>query len=383
MTMPVFLRLHSFAARLGMLSLLAGLLLLLDGCRTRSLTADAGDPAAGRTAAFSVSIRGLNWADTRDNFQKGVIYLSGLGPSDTYASAATVADKIVGQMYALTGGNTVRMPVNEATVSDYWGTYTGAIDAALKKGNVILCYWAVKDGKPADRAAFKTMWMTIVGRYGANPNAYFEPINEPHGFSPADLNDFYHDWLSTFPKIPRGRVILDGSRYAERPVTVGGDHRLDGCLLGYHEYAFFHSFPDEAAWLRHIRDDIGEYHARTVCTEFGAEMNTPVPKEAGGGWLPDYSVHSTHKPVIYLRTLTGQFRAWGMGSVYWPGVRDNDGYRLCTRSGNGAGTILSVNNSSGLARIRYGWGADTPVPPQYDRPVSPEKGSASVPVPKH
>ena len=32
----------------------------------------------------------------------------------------------------------------------YWGTYTGAIDTALTKGNVILAYWAYSGGKPAE-----------------------------------------------------------------------------------------------------------------------------------------------------------------------------------------------------------------------------------------
>ena len=55
-----------------------------------------------------------------------------------------MADRVVGQLYSITGANTVRMPINEPTVSSYWGTYTGAIDTALTKGNVILAYWAVQ-----------------------------------------------------------------------------------------------------------------------------------------------------------------------------------------------------------------------------------------------
>src|SRR5206468_9829411 len=91
----------------------------------------------GQGHASTSQFRGVNWADQRDNFVNGVLYVSGLSSSDTYASAATVADRVVGQMYSITGANTVRMPINEPTVSSYWGTYTGAIDAALVKGNVI------------------------------------------------------------------------------------------------------------------------------------------------------------------------------------------------------------------------------------------------------
>src|ERR1041384_3443364 len=99
-------------------------------------------PAHASTAEF----KGVNWADPRDNFVNGVLYVSGLGSSDTYSSAATVADRVVGQMYSITGANTVRMPINEPTVAGYWGTYTGAIDTALGKGRVILAYWAVSGG---------------------------------------------------------------------------------------------------------------------------------------------------------------------------------------------------------------------------------------------
>ena len=41
------------------------------------------------------------------------------------------------------------MPINEATVSQYWSTYTGAIDAVLAKGMVVFCYWdSAKSNKP-------------------------------------------------------------------------------------------------------------------------------------------------------------------------------------------------------------------------------------------
>jgi hypothetical protein len=267
-----------------------------------------------------------------------------------------VADRIVGQMYSLTGANTVRMPINEATVSRYWGTYRGAIDMALTKGKVILCYWPARGGRPADLAAFSEMWTTVVEKYSTNADAYFEPINEPYAYSPGALNGFYSSWIAEFPSVPRGRVILDGSGHAQRPATVGADRRLDGCLLGYHEYAFFSSFPSEALWQSHIQSDVGGYYDRTVCTEFGAVMNTGIlDGRTRYDRLLDYGVPSGDTFVVYLRAITGQFRAWGMGSVYWPGVRDDDIYRLWTRSGSGPGITLSINNASGLSRVQYGW----------------------------
>ena len=114
----------------------------------------AGILAAGPNQAHASTsqFRGVNWADQRDNFVNGVLYPSGLGTSDTYSSASAVADQVVGQMYSITGANTVRMPINEPTVAGYWNTYTGAIDTALTKGNVILAYWAYTGGKPTSTA---------------------------------------------------------------------------------------------------------------------------------------------------------------------------------------------------------------------------------------
>src|SRR3989440_6844621 len=169
--------------------LLAGVLAL-----TGVLTLSGQRHAVAATTSTS-QFRGINWADQRDNFVNGVLYPSGLSSSDTYSSAATVADRVVGQLYSISGANTVRMPVNEPTVSNYWGTYTGAIDTALTKGNVILAYWAYSGGKPPDTARFQQMWDTVVAKYGSNPNAYFEVINEPYGYGTGDLNNFYNAWL--------------------------------------------------------------------------------------------------------------------------------------------------------------------------------------------
>ena len=40
---------------------------------------------ATRASATTNQFRGVNWADPRDNFQSGVLYVSGLSSSDTYS----------------------------------------------------------------------------------------------------------------------------------------------------------------------------------------------------------------------------------------------------------------------------------------------------------
>ncbi|WP_197042979.1 hypothetical protein [Microbispora rosea] len=75
--------------------------------------------------ASTGQLRAVNWADARDNFVNGVLYVSGLGSSDTYSSAAATANQVVGQLYSITGADTVRIPINEPTVANYWDLHRG------------------------------------------------------------------------------------------------------------------------------------------------------------------------------------------------------------------------------------------------------------------
>ncbi|WP_410594305.1 RICIN domain-containing protein [Amycolatopsis sp. lyj-23] len=310
--------------------------------------------AQASTAAF----KGVNWADPRDNFVNGELYVSGLGASDTYASAAATANQVVGQLYSITGADTVRMPVNEPTVAGYWGTYTGAIDTALAKGKVILAYWAYTGGKPPDTARFQQMWDTIVAKYGSNPNAYFEVVNEPYAYSASALDDFYTAWLARYPGVPRGRVILDGTGDAQNVPAVGGDRRLDGTLLAAHDYSFFAGYESETEWADHLGGYIGAYADRTVVTEWGGPMS-PGSKNGVHYDTIDYSVPSGSFFADYIRGVSAKLRSLGVGSVYWPGLRDGDWYSLTTKTGTGAGIRLTLSNPSGLTRLQYAWGIGT------------------------
>jgi hypothetical protein len=310
---------------------------------------------SAQAQASTNQFKGVNWADQRDNFVNGVLYPSGLGASDTYASAGTVANQVVGQMYSITGANTVRMPVNEPTVSSYWGTYTGAIDAALGKGKVILAYWAYANGRPANSAAFYQMWDTIVAKYGSNPNAYFEVFNEPYGYGNTDLDNLYNDWLTRFSGVPRGRVILDGAGDAQNVSAVGSDSRLNNTLLAVHDYSFFAGYEDETDWANHLAGYIGGYASRTIATEWGGPMG-PGSKNGVSYNSIDYSIPSGSFFADYVRGVSSELRALGMGSVYWPGLRDADWYSLTTKTGTGSGIKLSLVNASGLTRLQYAWG---------------------------
>jgi len=319
----------------------------------------AASNASGATNQF----RGVNWADQRDNFQTGIIYVSGISSSDTNSSAAAVADRVIGQLMSKLGSNSVRLPINEATVSQYWSTYTGAIDMALSKGNVILCFWSSASGsKPADINAFWTMWTTVVGKYGDNPNAYFEVFNEPSGYSKTDLGTLYETWLTKFPTVPKGRVILDGSGLAQNVPDIGSDIRFDGCLLAVHDYTFFAStsWTAESQWSNQFEGEVGTYADRTVCTEWGAPMS-PGSKSGVSYDAQDYDSPPGSYFVAYVRGVSTELRALNMGSFYWPGLRDGDWYSMTTKTGSGSSVTLTLSNQSGLDRLQYAWGGIGPL----------------------
>src|SRR4029078_7514014 len=64
-----------------------------------SVVAIGAAPAQAATSQF----KGVNWADTRDNFVNGVLYVSGLSSTDTYSSANTVRSEVIGALYSIPG----------------------------------------------------------------------------------------------------------------------------------------------------------------------------------------------------------------------------------------------------------------------------------------
>ena len=329
---------------------------------TVALVASVQLAIASNASATTNQFRGVNWGDSRDNFQAGVLYVSGLSSSDTYQSALATGTAVMTQFVSKVGANAVRMPINEATVSQYWDTYTGAIDGVLSKGSVVLCYWdSAKTNKPADMNAFWNMWKTVVDKYGGNANAYFEIFNEPNPYSANDLISLYTSWLTQFPTVPRGRVILDGTGDAQNVPAVASSSALDGCLLAVHDYSFFGSdtWNSESQWVSHLKGEVGSYSDRTVCTEWGGPMS-PGSKNGVSYDSLDYSKAPTNFFEAYIRGMSSQLRAWNMGSFYWVGLKDGDWYSMTTRSGTGANLVLTVPNQSGLAQLQNAWTGPAP-----------------------
>jgi hypothetical protein len=348
---------HRWLASLGALLACAAAL----GGLPATSAASAGETARDARTATS-EFQGVNWADSRDNYAADQVVPTGLSTSDDYSTTYDKASRIVSGFRSVVGANTLRMPVNPYSVGNaWWDSYTGAIDAALDQGTkVILSYWeanTAKDGKIDDMAAWNDMWDTIVDRYGDRGRVYFEPMNEPFGYSLDEWVTVGADWLAEHRSVPRGRVIISGSGYNDHVTGVGAAPELRGTLLSLHFYGFWASHTTEAEWRADLAARIGKYADRTLIDEAGSPMTIGLNY---GAW--DGNIYTS-----YLAAVTNTAREEGMGVVYWPGLRAGDSYSLLSMDEEGD---LVVNSESGLAQLEWGWGRGD-VPPVNDDPAAP------------
>src|SRR5256886_16612579 len=181
--------------------------------------------------AATNQFRGVNWADPRDNYANDAVVPSGLSTSDTYATTYAKASAIISGFATYLSANTVRLPINPYTVNGpFWRSDTRAIHAATDKGfKVILSYWegtgSFKDGKIDDLTTFWAMWKTVTNRYHGNSLVYFEPMNEPHGYSQSEWADIPAQWISTYSSTPRNRIFVSGTGYNDNVTSVCADSR--------------------------------------------------------------------------------------------------------------------------------------------------------------
>lgn len=312
---------------------------------------DEGGPSDAATIQGAETFHGVNWADTRDNFVNGLLQLSGLDTTaDTYSTVQAKANQILTQFRTKVGANAIRIPINEPTVSSpWWNAYKAVIDTATASGmKVMVAYWAYHNGKPDDETAFKSMWQTVVSDYMSNNLVYFDIHNEPYGFG-SSWNNEAATWLGYFPSLPAGRIIVAGTGYDDHVTAVGADTRFTGCLLELHIYGFQHtSWTTRQQWTDAMNSAIGSYAARTIVGEWGDTMNTGI----------NYDVDASdgNNQLSYVTTVADFMRSAGMGSAYWPGLRDGDGYSMTSLNTSGSMLTLSIVNRSGLDRLHWAWG---------------------------
>jgi len=302
--------------------------------------------------AATNQFRGVNWADTRDNFVNGPVVPSGLSMSDSYATTFAKATAVLKGFQNNLGANTVRFGMNQQTVaSPWWNSYIAAFDAATAMGmNVMVAPWAAPGGpgRVTDTTGFFNMWTTVVNRYRTNGRFFFEIFNEPNGYNATDWVNFAASFVSHFPNVPRGRIVVAGTGSDFGIGAVGRDSRLNGTLLSLHLYSVFgivHT--TQQAWNNELTNDLAGFNSRVIVTEFGVPMTTGVnyngPRDGNNN-------------ISYLYGMTDTARNLGVGLIYWPGLRNGDTFSMETLHGSGTALTLSNNNASGLARLKHGYG---------------------------
>ncbi|MCW8376748.1 glycoside hydrolase family 5 protein [Streptomyces justiciae] len=318
----------------------------------------AGSPAAAAPSIDTTQFKGVNWADPRDNFADDTLQLSGLSTTDTYAQTYVKASRIISAFRANLGANTVRLPINPYTVNGaYWKSYRGVIDAATAHGfKVIVSYWEGtgerKDGYIDDEATYWPMWNTVVKAYKGNSRVYFEPMNEPHGYTDTEWADIAAKWLDTYKSVPRNRVFVSGAGYNDHVTSVCADPRLKGTYLSLHHYGFWKSYATYDEWVADLKVRIGDCANRTVADEFGAPMTTGL----------NYNVKTPDDNYVnFIQAVTDTFRELKMGSVYWPGLRTDDIYSIQELTGDPAKPWLKTTNQSGADRLAWAWQRGKPV----------------------
>lgn len=290
------------------------------------------------------SFDGLNWSDKRDNFVNGYIVPSGLDSSYSYDTMLNQSRKILMQCKQLMKINTIRIAINAPTVLDgnYYKRWSAIINAAkLENIRVILACWerpAEKNGRVDNR--FYEMWDTILTNYKDDDFVYFEPLNEPFGYSTNEWKNIASDWIYRYSSIPKNRILIGGSGYSEHIKNLACDKRFDSCLFSVHIYEWFAKINTEKQWQQLLRSRIDEQNAaRTMITEFGVPMKTGI----------DYTNNNINdKNIVFFNGITSVIKEWNMGNIYWVGLRDNDDFSILERSNTNE---ITVTNNSGLQKI--------------------------------
>ena len=233
--------------------------------------------AAPKLPKDTSAFRGVNWADPRDNYASDEVVPSGLDVTADYDATYATAEGIIKEFRKELRANTVRLPINPASVgTDWWESYRGAIDAAADSGfKVILSYWesnSAKDGRVDDQAVWDSMWQTVISHYAKNPKVYFEPMNEPFGYSLDAWVALTSGWLDTHAEVPRSRMVISGTGYNDSVIGVCHAPELDGTLLSLHFYGFWASDTTEQAWLDNLVPRVEGCEDRTIIDEAGAPM---------------------------------------------------------------------------------------------------------------
>ncbi len=305
------------------------------------------------------AFKGVNWAAVDDNFNNGNLYLSGIDTNFSYADVVKKTDTICKTFKQLLEVNTLRLPINKATVlgldsanRNWWNNYQGVTDQATAMGfKVILACWegVPHVGYEKDTTTFFRMWDSVVNKYRLNGNVYFEIFNEPFGYALKDWKAICKSWLNRHPEIRRNRVFIGGAKYDENVATMASDATFKGCLFSRHIYAFWKNISTPAGWASSLTTGVSPYDSLTVVTEFGTEMCNAINFEG----TYSQATNTKQNEIRYMVGVPDQINQSKMGAVYWPGLRTNDCYAML--AGNAKADSLVIVNKSGFNRLQYAY----------------------------
>ena len=212
-------------------------------------------PAAAATSQF----RGMNWAVLGDNFSTGPLVVQGLSQSDSNATVRAKANALYDDMASTMGVNTVRLPINTHTVGH------DLVERLPRRHRRRHRPWIQghprllggrrrlrrQDHEP--RRVEHDVVHRDQHRTARTANVYFEPMNEPHGYSSAEWRNVAANWLSYHSSAVPGRVLIGGTGFSQDLRDICNDSRFNSTLLSFHHYAFFYGAMTYDAFRSHIR----------------------------------------------------------------------------------------------------------------------------------
>ncbi len=209
-------------------------------------------------------VHGGNWSSWVGLVDNDIQYPDGITSTTTIAQAQAAADTIA-RDYISVGINFVRYPINPATVSGNWSVTQAAINELIADGMTvdIGCWYIDADsggnGLIVNMSTWQAMWQTVDGVYHGNNAVYYEPINEPFGYTAAGLESVYSTFLGFITK-SQGHIILDGTGYSDNVTAIGGDSSFNNCLLSVHDYAMWNTgLTTESGWETDLHNRVSPY----------------------------------------------------------------------------------------------------------------------------
>lgn len=279
-------------------------------------------------------VKGGNWADARDNYNTGWVIPSGLTSSETLQGAVAKADEIASNIKYV-GGNMVRVPINPPSVASaqWWFIIQVYVNELIYDGLYVdMCCWTEKNtiGTVDDPSAWDAMWETVDSVYHANYNVFYEPINEPFEYIKendvqAQIDLYYSFITSIVPDKDQGRILLDGTGYADHLADIGSQSSLSGCDLSLHIYPYWDHYTSVGAWETALNNRVGGYQNQACVTEMGALDLTSL----------NYQSSSSNTNICFIQGVGAESKNLQIGNIYWPMWKDGDGYRLFVNTDNG------------------------------------------------